>query len=158
MTIFQLLMLGASAFFAFKIYEHIQTLKDPEQNTDTQEEQNTDSSVVRTAQSFSTSSAEKLLEKADESREKGELDRALAIYSEANIKRPHDAETLFKMGYTLVLQGRDDEALEYLLESLEYDDQNPFAYKEIAAIYEKMGEEDKARGYKLKGEALEKDL
>ena len=59
MTLFQLLMLGASAFFAFKIYEHIQTLKDLEQNvSDNQENE------PRSAQAFSPFSPEALVQKA----------------------------------------------------------------------------------------------
>ena len=50
MTLFQLLMLGASAFFAYKIYEHIQTLQDSQEG----EENNKDKSntQARTADAF----------------------------------------------------------------------------------------------------------
>ncbi len=129
MTIFQLLMLGASAFFAFKIYQHIQTLKDPE-------ESNSESSA------FDSSA---LLEKADEAREEGNLDKALAIYSEANFSEPNSAEILFKMGYTLALQERDEEALEYYKESLAIDKDNPFVHQAMASIYRKAQEYASAR-------------
>ena len=150
MTIFQLLMLGASAFFAYKIYEHIQTLQEPQEEQNTEERKQT----TRTANSFSTFDATTLLEKADTEREKGNLDRALAIYHEANIKTPKDAETLFKMAYTLGLQDRDEEALEYYVESLEYDDENPFTYQELSKIYAKLGDATKAQEMQEKAEAL----
>ena len=138
MTLFQLLMLGASAFFAFKIYEHVQTLQD----TDTDSpEPSEEKKELRTAEAFSTLDSSSLMEKADEAREEGNLDKALAIYSEANIKEPNNAETLFKMGYTLSLQNRDEEALEYFLDSIEQDDGNPFTYSEAAKIYKKQGNE-----------------
>jgi tetratricopeptide (TPR) repeat protein len=139
MTFFQLLMLGASAFFAFKIYQHIQTLKDP------QEENEFSTNEPRTADAFSTFDSSSLIEKADDARENGDLDKAMAIYSEANIKEPNSAETLFKMGYTLALQERDEEALEYYKESLELDKENPFVHQAMASIYRKLEEFASAR-------------
>jgi tetratricopeptide (TPR) repeat protein len=132
-------MLGASAFFAFKIYQHIQTLKDP------QEENEFSTNEPRTADAFSTFDSSSLIEKADDARENGDLDKAMAIYSEANIKEPNSAETLFKMGYTLALQERDEEALEYYKESLELDKENPFVHQAMASIYRKLEEFASAR-------------
>ncbi len=142
MTIFQLLMLGASAFFAYKIYEHIQTLKDP---NDKEENNNDANQPQRTAKAFSTFNASSLMDKADEALENKELDKALAIYSEANIKKPDSADTLFKMGYTLGLQERDEEALEYYKEALALDKNNTFIYQAMASIYRKKGEYTSAR-------------
>ncbi len=143
MTLFQIIMLGASAYFAFKIYEHMQTLQDPKEKNI----QNEDEPANRTIDAFSTFDSSTLIEKADEEREKENLERALAIYSEANIKDPNNAEILFKMGYTLALQGRDPEALEYLFESIKNDASNPFSYEEVSKIYEKMGDSEKAQQY-----------
>ncbi len=144
MTIFQLLMLGASAYFAFKIYEHIQTLQDPKK----------DNSKTKT----STYNVDKLIEDADKAREEKHLDRALAIYSEAKQQEPNNAEILFKMGYTMMLQDRDDEALEYFLESLEFDKNNPFTYKEVAKIYDKQGFEEKSKEYYEKARKLDENI
>jgi len=137
MTLFQLLMLGASAFFAFKIYEHIQTLQDPD-------EQNQDK---RTADAFSTFDPSSLLEKADEAMQKGDFQKALAIYSEANIKAPNSQDTLFKMGYVLAQQDRDDEAIEYYKEALEIDKNNTSIHQAMASLYRKMGEYSSARNH-----------
>jgi len=137
MTIFQLVMLGASAFFAYKIYEHIQTLKDP-----TQDENDT-----RTADAFSPFDSTALVEKADEAMQKGDLQKALAIYSEANIKAPKNAETLFKMGYVLAQQNRDDEAMEYYKDALELDPHNTYIHQAMASLYRKMGEFASARNH-----------
>ena len=135
MTVFQLLMLGASAFFAFKIYQHIQTLQDPQGNS-----QNDNDDAPRTADAFSTFDSSSLIEKGDEALESGDLQKALAIYSEANIKEPSSADTLFKMGYTLGLQERDDEALDYYKEALELDEGNSYVHQAMASIYRKNGE------------------
>ena len=135
MTLFQLLMLGASAFFAYKIYQHIQTLQDPE-------EQNREGSQQpsRTAEAFSAFDASYLIEKADEEMQKGDLQKALAIYSEANIKAPKNPETLFKMGYVLAQQERDDEALEYYKEALSLNPNDTAIHQALASLYRKMGE------------------
>ncbi len=135
MTVFQLLMLGASAFFAFKIYQHIQTLQDPQPNS-----RESDEDTPRSADAFSTFDSSSLIEKGDEALENGDLQKALAIYSEANIKEPNSAETLFKMGYTLGLQERDDEALEYYKEVLELDKSNTYTHQAMASIYRKNRE------------------
>ncbi|QOP44275.1 tetratricopeptide repeat protein [Sulfurimonas sediminis] len=141
MTLFQLLMLGASAFFAYKIYEHIQTLKDP------QDKQHTGADDERSAEAFSPFDASSLVEKADEEMQKGDLQKALAIYSEANIKEPKNPETLFKMGYTLAQQNRDDEAMEYYKEALELDPNNTYIHQAMASLYRKAGEYASARNH-----------
>jgi len=135
MTVFQLLMLGASAFFAYKIYEHIQTLQDPKQS-----EQEGSDEIPRSTDAFSTFDSSTLVEKGDDALESGDLQKALAIYSEANIKEPNSTETLFKMGYTLGLQERDDEALEYYKEVLEFDKSNTYTHQAMASIYRKNKE------------------
>ncbi len=135
MTVFQLLMLGASAFFAFRIYQHIQTLQDPQQSP-----QNDNEDSPRSAEAFSTFDSSSLIEKGDEALESGDLQKALAIYSEANIKEPSSTETLFKMGYTLGLQERDDEALDYYKEALELDKENSYVHQAMASIYRKNSE------------------
>lgn len=149
MTLFQLLMLGASAFFAYKIYEHVQTLQEPVSESD---ESN------RTADAFSTFDSASLLEKADDEVLAGNLDKALAIYSEANIKEPGNDETLFKMAYTLGLQNRNEEALEYYKEALEIDPNNPFSYLEMGYIYLKEGEIASARTHFSKALELDPEL
>jgi tetratricopeptide (TPR) repeat protein len=135
MTLFQLLMLGASAFFAFKIYQHIQTLQDEGESQDVSVD-----SQPRSADAFSTFDSSSLVEKADEALRNNDLDKALAIYSEANIKSPNSSETLFKMGYTLGLQNRDDEALEYYKEALALDKNNASIHQAMASIHRKLGE------------------
>ena len=156
MTLFQLLMLGASAFFAYKIYEHIQTLQDPQESK--AEDANNPQAPVRTAAAFSTFDSSELIEKADDEVRAGNLDKALAIFSEANIKEPKNDETLFKMGYVLALQKRNDEALEYFKEALEVDDKNPFTYLEMGLIYMEDGEIASARTHLNRALELDPEL
>ena len=158
MTLFQLIMLGASAFFAYKIYEHINGLKDenisaPENNDSTQEKHE-----KRSAEAFSTFDASSLVEKADDALANENYDKALAIYAEANIKTPHNDETLFKMGYVLTKQERYDEALEYFEEALSLDAQNPFTHLQMGLIFIKQEKKDKAVTHLKEALSLEPEL
>ncbi len=119
MTLFQIMMLGASAFFAFKVYEHIQTLQDPESKKD--------------KHSPSSFDPESLLLRADEAFESGDMQTALSLYVEANAKEAQDADILFKMGYILEQLGKPDEALNYYKEAAGEDKNNE--YIQNASIY-----------------------
>jgi len=160
MTLFQILMLGASAFFAYKIYEHINTLKDNEENTQQESNEQTTNHppAQRSADAFSAFDASSLIEKADEQMQEGNLDKALAIYSEANIKEPNNDETLFKMGYTLSKQERYEEALEYFHDAISIDNANPFTHLEMAYIYMAQEEFASARTHLNAALELEPEL
>jgi len=140
MTLFQLLMLGASAYFAFKIYEHIQTLQDPEPKNNNSYDVDEEDTEERTAEAFSTFSSESLVESADEAFENGDNQKALALLNEANAKTPNDDEILFKIAYILQQSGDFDEALKYYKEALEIDKNNEFIHNSMASIYRSRGE------------------
>ncbi|MDQ1263128.1 MAG: hypothetical protein QG559_129 [Campylobacterota bacterium] len=121
MTLFQILMFAASAFFAFRIYQHIQTLKDLE-TKDTPE--------------YSSSFDPKILiERADEAYEEGDLKKSLELLSEANAKERNNPDTIFKIGYILQKQGSTSEALDYYNQALEIDRDNEYIHNAIASIY-----------------------
>jgi len=137
MTIFQLLMLGASAYFAFKIYEHIYTLQDnPSKES---------SNDVKTKEAFSPFSPEALVLKADTAVEDKEYKKAYAFLLEANAKENHNEEILFKLGYVLEKLEEDDEALIQLKHSLEVQKDNPFTHNLMATIYKRKGEYTSAK-------------
>ncbi len=127
MTLFQLLMLGASAFFAFKVYEHIQGLKDLQPP----------SNEPHVPSSFDP---EYLVQRADEEFEEGNLQKAYELFNEANSKVTQPSEVLFKMGYILQQLKRDEDALEYYKKALEEDKENEFIHNSMASIYRAKGE------------------
>jgi len=135
MTVFQLLMLGASAFFAFKIFEHIQTLKDPEEKKD-----NLNQDEPKSANTFSPFDPEVLVEKADVAFEEKEFQRALALLIEADAKDPQNSEILFKIAYILQQTNDNDEALNYYKKALEIDKNNEYIHNSMASIYRANGE------------------
>ena len=137
MTVFQLLMLGASAFFAFKIYEHIQTLQEPEQNSDNNSYSHDDE---KSAEAFSPFSPEALVEKADEAFEAEDYQKALALLIEANAKDSGNSDIIFKIAYILQKSGDSDEALKYYKEAVEIDSDNEFIHNSMASIYRANGE------------------
>ena len=135
MTTFQLLMLGASAFFAFKIYEHIQTLQEPEQQRD-----DSNQGETKSADAFSPFDSQALVEKADEAFQEKDFQRALALLSEADAKEPQNSEILFKIGYILQQTNDNDEALNYYKRAVEIDKDNEFIHNCMASVYKANGE------------------
>ena len=138
MTVFQLLMLGASAYFAFKIYEHIQTLQEPEQNSNNNDYTREDE--AKSVDTFSPFSPETLVEKADEAFEQEDYQKALALLTEANAKDANNPEIIFKIAYILQKSGDNDEAIKHYKKVLELDKNNEFAHNSMATIYRENGE------------------
>jgi tetratricopeptide (TPR) repeat protein len=137
MTVIQLLMLGASAFFALKIYEHIQTLQEPEQKSSNNYEREDEEKSVDT---FSPFSPEALVEKADVAFEQEDYQKALAFLIEANAKDTNNPDIIFKIAFILQKSGDNDEALKYYKEALELDKDNEFIHNSMASIYRASGE------------------
>lgn len=137
MTIFQLLMLGASAYFAFKIYEHIQTLQDPESENENKREKD--------AQTFSPFDANELIEKADTAYNEEDYPKALALLNEANIKDINNEEILFKIAFILQKSGDNNEALKYYKDALSLDKKNEIIHNAMASLYRLNGEYTSAK-------------
>jgi tetratricopeptide (TPR) repeat protein len=133
-------MLGASAFFAYKVYEHIQTLKDSDG-----QEGGSSPEVKKSAEAFSPFDPQALIIKADEEFEAGNLQKAFALLKEANAKEAQNSDVLFKMGYILQQLGDNEEALKYYKEALELDKENEFIHNSIASVYRAKGEFVSAR-------------
>jgi tetratricopeptide (TPR) repeat protein len=125
MTLFQIIMLAASAFFAFKVYEHIQALQDLDPRSDVMS---------------SSSKLEDLLLRADKAFDGADLKSALALYIEVNAKESQNSEILFKMGYRAQQLGDNNEALKYYKEALQKDSNNEYIHNAIATIYRAEGE------------------
>ncbi|MCK9491966.1 MAG: tetratricopeptide repeat protein [Sulfurimonas sp.] len=135
MTTLQLLMLLASGFFAFKIFQHVQTLQDPEEQNN-----NTNQVEQKTAKTFSPFDPEALIEKADEAYEQKDYQKALALLIEANAKESNNPDILFKIGYIFQLIDDTTEALNYYKEALEVDKNNEYIHNSIASAYRARGE------------------
>ncbi|QFR48742.1 tetratricopeptide repeat protein [Sulfurimonas lithotrophica] len=138
MSVLQLLMLGASAFFAFKIYQHIQTLEDDQniQREDYEPSQDEkDEDYAKAMNTFSPYSAEELVQKADDAYQNEDEQKALAFLSEANLKAPNNAEILFKLGFISAKVGDNTMAIRYYKESLDVDKDDEFVHNSLASVY-----------------------
>lgn len=138
MTTLQLLMLLASGFFAFKIFQHVQTLEDPQGSEDKKNQTNPNDQ--RTAKTFSPFDPEALIEKADEAYEQKDYQKALALLIEANAKESNNPDTLFKLGYIFQQIDDTEEALNYYKEALEVDRDNEYIHNSMASAYRARGE------------------
>jgi len=142
LTLLQLIMLGGSAYFAFKIFEHIQTLQDPQENN--QNSNNNYQPQVDTedksANAFSPFSADELVDKADEAYEDGEPQKALSFLYEADIKAPNNTDILFKLGFISASVEDNMSAIRYYKRSLDIDKNDEFVHNSLASAYRAEGE------------------
>jgi len=138
MTLFQLIMLGATAYFAFKIYEHVQSLQDTgEQNNN----------FTPTADAFSPHDAVVLEEKAQKAFEEEDYPKAIALLSEAHQKQKDVVDILYKLGYFQQRAKQNEEALQSYKQALELDQNNEYIHNSIASLYREEGEFASARMY-----------
>jgi tetratricopeptide (TPR) repeat protein len=146
MTLLQILMLGASFFFAYKIYEHVQTLEDKENKQDNQDydyepsQDEVDEEYAKKLQTFSPYSVEELVESADEAYQNDDAHKALSLLNEANLKEPSNAEILFKLGFISAKLGDNTSAIDYYKQSLDVDKNDEFVHNSLASVYRAEGE------------------
>jgi len=143
MTVLQLMMLLASGFFAYKIYEHIQTLEDKpnranEEYEPSQDEK--DGEYEKQLQTFSPYSVEELVQSADDAYQEEDYNKALSLLNEANLKEPANAEILFKLGFLSSKVGDNTMAIRYYKESLDIDKSDEFVHNSLASVYRGEGE------------------
>ena len=136
MTFFQIILLAATAFFAFKIYEHVQSMND----TDERSPEPAPQPKKRLAQFDPVV----LVEQADSAYEEGDLGKAKALLAEADVKSPNTPEILNKLGFILAKEGDRERAIEHYLASLKIDEEDDTVHNAIASLYREAKEYDKA--------------
>ncbi len=132
MSVFQILMLAVTAFFAYKVYEHINTLEDPPEPTPSRD-------------SLSSFDPEALMAKADDAVQEEDFKRAAALLQEAYAKAPDNTEILNKLGFVLAHNGDLKAAIETYAQSLRIDDNDDVTHNAIASLYRRTSEFEKAR-------------
>ena len=98
MSIMQLILLGASAFFAFKIYEHVQGLQDPEAGE-----------VEKEAEP--TVNIDALVDEADKAYDAGRLLEARELLQQAHNADSSIPELTNRLGFVVSQMGNHEEAL-----------------------------------------------
>lgn len=134
MTLFQLILLGITAFFAYQVYKHINSLEDAPKTPKPFDDGGIASDIKEFTPETIYTVAE-LIEQADEAYEKGDLDKALMILREANYRKPYDAEILYKIAFIHYKKGAYQDAVEALEDALKGDDKDPAVYALMASSY-----------------------
>lgn len=127
MTVFQLLLLGATAFFAYRIYDHIQSLQEP------------DSGEVAPRR-VAPFDPEALIEAADKAYEATDLGKAKALLAEADVKMPDNPEILNRLGFILAKEGDVERAIEHYHASLKIEGEDDVVHNAIATLYRDKGD------------------
>jgi tetratricopeptide (TPR) repeat protein len=144
MSTFQILMFAATLFFAYQIYQHVQTLEDKTPADEPSQQE--DSAVF---------SAESLVEEADDAYERGETERAKSILEEAYRMEPENPEIINKLAYVTAKSGDRLKGIELYERSLELDENDDLTHNAIASLYRSERAYERAQDHYLK--ALEID-
>lgn len=131
MTIMQIILLGASAFFAFKIYEHMQGLQDSDgsenMNEQIEEQVNIDA----------------LVEEADKAYDAGRLLEARELLQKAHAYDNSIPELANRLGFVLSAMGNNEDALKLYNHSLSLQEED-VTHLAIASQLKTLGRLDEA--------------
>ena len=156
MTTFQLILFGITAYFAYQVYKHVNSLEDRGEVPKVFDDGGIKSDIKEfTPKTLYT--VQELIAQADEAFEKGKLDKALMILREANYQKPYDAEILYKIGFILYKQKDYQNAIEALEDALKGDDEDPAIYALMASSYRAQGNLPQASKMIQKALELESD-
>ncbi len=131
MSTFAIIMLGTTAFFAYQIYRHIQTLKD-------KKEESTEAVFVP-IEPKSVDASAALIEEADEAYGEGDLERALEKLNRADKLSKDNPEIINKRAFINGKLGNVDKAIELYRASLAIDDTDDLTHNAIASMYKEQG-------------------
>jgi tetratricopeptide (TPR) repeat protein len=157
MTVFQLILLAITAYFAFEVYKHIQTLEDKPKNKPKPFDDGGIQSDIKEWTPKTIYTIQELVDKADKAFLDGNLDEALKILREANYNKPFDAEILYKIAFILYKQQDYKNSIEALEDALKGDDKDPAIYALLASNYRALKDYQKASFYIKEALYLDRD-
>ncbi|MFZ2890827.1 tetratricopeptide repeat protein [Sulfuricurvum sp.] len=143
MSTFQILMLGATLFFAYQIYRHVQTLEDSSTKT------------VEVQEGSKIVSVNDLVEKADIAYQKNEIENARLALEEASRIEPNNTEILNKLAFVTAKSGDRLKGIELYERSLELDENDDLTHNAIASLYRSENAYERAQDHYRK--AIELD-
>lgn len=135
MSTFAIIMFALTAFFAYQIYRHVQTLEDPVEGI----------STPATPKPTSSISTESLIEEADEAYGEGELERARDKLRRAVTLDENNPEILNKLGFIEAKLGNSNESIVCYERSLEVDPSDDLTHNAIASVYKTQGDFERAQ-------------
>ncbi len=128
MTIFQIIMLLAAAFFAYQVYVHIQNIDEDKEPVFMQETE-----VIELQPT-----PDELIAEADQAYMDGKLQRAQSLLEGIVEKHPDFAEGMNKLAFVLAKQGDKTNALKYYKASLEIDAVDDMTHNALATLLASM--------------------
>lgn len=145
LNFFQLLMLGAAAYFAYKVYEHTQTLQDPEPRGENDADISyEDSSRLNSIKQQSQS----LLEAQNYS-------EAIEALKEVVDARADDIEAINDLAYAYMQSGDSRNALKYYEKSLALEDNDDVTHLAYASLLKEIREYQKAKEHYKRAIAID---
>ncbi len=142
MTIMQLILLGASAFFAFKVYEHMQGLQDSDETMDEAE-------VIEEKVDIDA-----LVEEADKAYDAGHLLEARELLQKAHDHDSSVPELANRLGFVLGKMGNHEEALKLYNHALSLREED-VTHLAIASQLRELGRFDEAEEHYKKAISLD---
>lgn len=137
MSTFAIIMFALSAFFAYQVYRHVQTLEDPAQEST--------SPTPPVSEPKGSISINALIEEADEAYGEGEIERARDKLRRAIAMEENNPEILNKLGFIEGKLGNINESITYYERSLMIDPRDDLTHNAIASAYKSRGDFDSAR-------------
>ena len=141
MSMIQIILLGASAFFAFKIYEHVQQLQDKEED------------IIEEPLSPQVD-IDALVEAADKAYDAGNMQEARQLLQEAYDADDTIAELAKRLGFVLAQMQQYEEALTLYNRALELDEED-VTHLAIASVQKNLGNFEAAERHYERAIALD---
>jgi tetratricopeptide (TPR) repeat protein len=159
LTLFQLILLGISAYFAWQVYKFVQGLQDGKPNLPSDDgrrfEEPPEAATPGTTAAAEAASIPKstslgqsvpeLIAKADAAYGEGRLSDARLYLERAEKQDPDNPEILNKLAFVLHRQGEEAEALRYYERSLRIDPNDDLTHNAIAEVLRALGRLDEAQ-------------
>lgn len=121
MTVFQIVMLAISAFFAYKVYEHINQIEDEIEQEEPAENRK----------------LEEFNQRAEKAFEEGNLDECKKFLREALYLDQENIELMIKLAYLESETENYEDAISYAKDALKVDESSDEAYAAIGSFYRK---------------------
>lgn len=145
MSIFQILMFGATLFFAYQIFRHVQNLEDSQPlEPHSFEDENTP-----------LASWERLVEEADDAYRNGDLSAAKERLRQAAQQDENSSEILNKLAFVTAKTGDVAEAIALYKRSLLLDEGDDLTHNALASLYRTEGENSLAQEHYEKALAID---
>ncbi len=144
MTLFQIILMLAAAFFAYQVYMHIQNIDEDAEPVFGQEPEQIEIEPT----------SDERIEEADRAYMDGDLDRAKMLLEETVNRFPHLPEAMNKLAFILAKQGNAEEAAQQYRASLAIESDD-MTHNALASVLVSMDKDDEAETHNKK--ALEID-